>query len=302
MANMTVSEPFPVFKVRDNYLLYDVDTVTYVRRKHHMCGILIGNIPQAAQQNVYSGLPLVLMPEEARLLVETGHAYLVDDVVAHSSGLGDIKEQDRVAYIKKLQDEGLAISTAVQQEKETSRQKALNRVPKTSTSSRSSTPTVSNLTDLSTPRDELLFDSAPQSSPTPSSQSSRPVEPLLITPTTSYPPLLAQQSESPLPLPAVPSAYPLFKLLHSKGYFLSPGLRFGCQYLAYPGDPLRFHSHFLATGMGWDDEINLLDIVGGGRLGTGVKKGYLIGGEGDADDETPGEVNVRTFSFEWAVM
>jgi tRNA-splicing endonuclease subunit Sen34 len=302
MADMTVSEPFPIFQVHDNYLIYDVDTVTYVRRKHHMCGVLIGNIPQAAQQNVYSGLPQVLMPEEARLLVETGHAYVVDDVSAHSNGLRDTKGQDRVDYVKKLEDEGLAISKAVQQEREASRKKALNRGPKTNAGSRSNTPTVSTRIENLSPRDDLLFDSPPQTTPTPSSQSPRPIEPLLITPTTSYPPLLAHRPESPLPLPAVPSAYPLFKLLHSQGYFLSPGLRFGCQYLAYPGDPLRFHSHFLATGIGWDDEIDLLDIVGGGRLGTGVKKGYMIGGEGDTDDQKPSGENVRAFSFEWAVM
>ena len=58
-----------------------------------------------------------------------------------------------------------------------------------------------------------------------------------------------------------------------------PGLRFGCHYSVYPGDPLRYHSHFLTTGLGWDEEFDLLDIVGGGRLGTGVKKAYLIGGE-----------------------
>ena len=59
-----------------------------------------------------------------------------------------------------------------------------------------------------------------------------------------------------------------------------------------------------------------MEIVGGGRLGTGVKKAFLIGGpkpEGeqglkdDDDDEEEEEENgsndsVRTFSIEWAVM
>ena len=82
---------------------------------------------------------------------------------------------------------------------------------------------------------------------------------------------------------------------------MGPGLRFGCQYVAYPGDPLRYHSHFLVTGHEWDEEIDLLDIVGGGRLGTGVKKGYMIGGapKGEQVDD---EGQVRVFSFEWAAM
>ena len=81
---------------------------------------------------------------------------------------------------------------------------------------------------------------------------------------------------------------------------MGPGLRFGCQYVAYPGDPLRYHSHFLVTGHGWDDEIELLDIVGGGRLGTGVKKGYMIGGASPKDKDA--NETVRAFSFEWAAM
>ena len=85
----------------------------------------------------------------------------------------------------------------------------------------------------------------------------------------------------------------------------------------YPGDPLRFHSHFLANGLGWDEEIGLLDLVGGGRLGTGVKKGWLVGGRveveggggdgveggdhgGDADGAREGKV--RTFCIEWGGM
>ena len=91
-----------------------------------------------------------------------------------------------------------------------------------------------------------------------------------------------------------------------------PGLRFGCHYNVYPGDPLRYHSHFAATGMGWEQEFDLLDVVGGGRLGTGTKKAYMIGGENpDANGHVEGLVPergleytkpVRAFSLEWAAL
>jgi tRNA-splicing endonuclease subunit Sen34 len=99
--------------------------------------------------------------------------------------------------------------------------------------------------------------------------------------------------------------------MHSKGYFSTPGLRFGCQYTIYPGDPLRFHSHFLATGLDWNEEFDLLDLVGGGRLGTGVKKSYLFGGEDPSVKEAERNSeqgkqefveSVRAFSLEWAGM
>lgn len=88
---------------------------------------------------------------------------------------------------------------------------------------------------------------------------------------------------------------------------MSPGLRFGCQYCVYPGDPLRFHSHFLAVGKGWDEEFDLMQLVGGGRLGTGVKKGFLVGGKEkrfrEVDEGEGGsEKGVRAFSIEWSGM
>lgn len=89
--------------------------------------------------------------------------------------------------------------------------------------------------------------------------------------------------------------------------------------MAYPGDPLRFHSHFLAVGRHWEEEWELGELVSGGRLGTGVKKGFLIGGEVTTDGEkhhrdqdsedkiTALEVDddkkgVRAFCVEWGGM
>lgn len=143
----------------------------------------------------------------------------------------------------------------------------------------------------------------PFPTPPPSPPSRATPEPTTITNRTTLP-------------PATPS-YPLFAHLHSLSYYMSPGLRFGCQYCVYPGDPLRFHSHFLAVGAGWDEEIDLLTLVGGGRLGTGVKKGFLLGGvqgvgktqegEGGKDEDgveggaRDGE-GVRCFCVEWGGM
>ena len=145
-------------------------------------------------------------------------------------------------------------------------------------------------------------------------------EPYPVTPTTSYPPLSRPKNHqsaqgaapyAPASLPhalSVLQSYPLYTHLNTQSYFLTPGLRFGCSYLAYPGDPLRFHSHFLVVGRGWDEEVELGTIIGAGRLGTGVKKGVLWGGvvkkndhlhDGD-EDETKGDV--RTFCVEWGGM
>jgi tRNA-splicing endonuclease subunit Sen34 len=121
---------------------------------------------------------------------------------------------------------------------------------------------------------------------------------IAITPTTSddliWKPICEALSS------AGPKPNSLLRHLQGSGYYMMPGLRFGASFSVYPGDPLRFHAHFLANHCGWDEDIPMLDIVGSARLGTSVKKGFLIGGE--APETTSGRKQVRAFTLEWAGM
>ena len=212
----------------------------------------------------------------------------------------------------------------------------------------STTTTSSDLFAPSTlPPPRTSSRSRPRSrSRSPSHSPNKLVPTYTITPTTTFPPPPAPPpSPSSLPLylpshplnPNLPSPTPpspqtsLHNHLHTPGYTLTPGLRFGAQFSVYPGDPLRFHSHFLANAYEWDEEFDLIDLIAGGRLGTGVKKGWMIGGvepgregegkgqrekktegggkeeeegkgeEGDGEREGEGE-RVRTFCVEWGGM
>lgn len=325
------SLPFPVFKISstvERFLLYDINTITWLRKTHNILGVLIGTLPQFPQQNVFLGLPLELLPEEARLLVETELAYIVDDLRWHSMGMQSMTAAQKEAFVADLDREGKEAAKAADIKREASRRKTMKQVSdgnqpsKAISSDRGDGPAAEREND-----EDALFDQTPtpDSAPITSLASSRPSDyeeaAWAVTPATSYPPLQTPPMVPAAPLPTVkPSAYALFKHLHSLSYFLSPGLRFGCQFSVYPGDPLRFHSHFLAMGTDWDEEIDLLDLVGGGRLGTGVKKGWLIGGvheeesgrlarrrenqpdAGQPKFVDPGNCNVRTFCIEWGGM
>ncbi|KAL2003407.1 hypothetical protein VTN02DRAFT_3917 [Thermoascus thermophilus] len=304
------SLPIPISFVSGRYLLFSVDAVTYLRREHHVCGVLVGTLPQIPQQNVFLGLPLELMPEEARLLVEKGVACIVDEARAHKDGMKALMEEEKRRYLQDLKNEGLRASRIQAGRKEQQREEALKKLEQKKAAKAKASETQTATEDAAAATEDADSDLfAPDSLPG-SALASAPTPvlaetPMGITPATSYPPLPAQPStELLMPLPDVPASYPLFAHLHSEGYFLSPGLRFGCQYLAYPGDPLRFHSHFLVVAAEWDQEIDLMDIVIGGRLGTGVKKGFLLGGaEKKAQvSEAEGNDSVRTFSIEWAGM
>lgn len=514
-APKEVSEPFPISCIAGRHLLFDVDVISHVRRNHNICGVLVGTIPNLSQQNVFLGVPLELMPEEARVLVEGGHAYIVDDVETHRQGFQNMSRADRLKFLAEMDRQGteaakeslaaqelkkdvalkkkglrteapsFADSTATVESTKTASSVAdstasdatvhvelpspassglgfimkgsgfLDQRPVVNTSSAPSvatTPSVpsvssespssvasefgsfvdlgsimkgssfmnsvpvpvksavtaapasiapsistqtsdltSSLSDLGSimkgssflepdsikiqrveveeattllvkedvaepeevaleenhleeamqkefevvtaedpaevdlhevvppmvdttptpaedpqevepaaaPTSNSLFDAEPAAPAPAQTTKSAFSQRQYITPTTSTPPLPTPPKDPSRPLPVVPKSYPLFRFLHSRGYFFMPGLRFGCNYSVYPGDPLRYHSHFLATGLGWDEKFDLLDIVGGGRLGTGTKKAYMVGGE---DPMAPKQENVRAFSVEWASM
>jgi tRNA-splicing endonuclease subunit Sen34 len=313
--------PFPAFRISskiDRYLLYDIDTITWLRKTHHILGVLIGTLPQIPQQNVFLGLPLELMPEEARLLCEKNIAYVVEDLELHNDGLRNMSFNEKEVFRRDLERKGREAARVSQRKKVDSMERAMRRLHMGTNDEKrvAISPEDEDLVNTDHHDSEIIFGSPASRGDTASIADSEITTTDLwkITPTTSYPPLPIPPNLNSTPPDVNLSSYHLFKHLHDKGYYMSPGLRFGCQFLVYPGDPLRFHSHFLAVGMDWDEEINLLDIVVGGRLGTGVKKSWLIGGpvnmikKGDAtsakkniESESSGH-EVRTFCIEWGGM
>lgn len=312
------------------YLLFDIDDVMYLRRNHNICSVFVGTIPQNPQQNVFMGLPLELMPEEAQVLVEKGVAYVADDGIFHPAQLAALDAPSRRAYVQSLKSQGKKMQMAVIESQNRNMNKVAAKSKNKKKQKQMNAPEVAStdsVLDGDTKSDEgtSLFDSAP--TPRTPNKISGEVEGYILTPTTSSSLLpCSQRSEQDGPVTIdVPSSYPLFAHLHDKGYYMMPGLRFGCDYNVYPGDPLRFHSHFAGVHFGWDEEITMMDLVGGGRLATSVKKGYLFGGaiaeregiggyidqtaaSGEKEKEQPmlGEKwispPVRTFCLEWAGM
>jgi tRNA-splicing endonuclease subunit Sen34 len=374
-----VQEPFTISLIGGRYLLFDVDVIAHCRRAHNICGLLVGTIPNISQQNVFLGIPLELMPEEARVLVDKGAAYVVDDAQAHQKSFAEMSREERMEWMAEMDRRGEEVTKEQTELAERRKDRALKekglrkevleregsvtkstgadgtlqgddyslassglgfimkgssfveiptlaeKIHKDDSSVASSDAGSSGLgfimkgssfsdpwVQVKAPKidslaaESLLFEPAPATpSPEPSAKSGTSkgvtAQKHFVTPTTSYPPLPTPVKNPSILPPKVPDSYPLFRYLHSKGYYHMPGLRFGCHYNVYPGDPLRYHSHFAATGLGWDQKFDLLDVVGGGRLGTGTKKAYMIGGE---DPEVDGEETepVRAFSVEWAAL
>lgn len=86
-------------------------------------------------------------------------------------------------------------------------------------------------------------------------------------------------------------SYDAFAQVKESGYTLLPGLRFGGDFVAYPGDPLRFHSHLVVRALKSGQGVKPLDLVTGGRLATAVKKAWVLSGKVRGEQ--------RAFSVEW---
>ncbi|KAI0003156.1 PAXNEB protein-domain-containing protein [Xylariaceae sp. FL0662B] len=341
MAASTGPPPLRISKVAGRYLLFDIDDIMYLRRNHNICSVFVGTIPQSPQQNIFMGLPIELLPEEAQVLVDKKIGYVVDDAVFHLARLSALDEPARRGYLQSIKSEGKkAQMEAIEYQQRTKPKKRPAKAkPKDLEALSESTP------EKNTEEETIisLFDSPSTTTPSekpvpnpPKAEAAAELPGFAITPTTSSL-LLSTPPPPPPPEPDVPSAaaessvdvpssYALYAHLQDRGYFMMPGLRFGCDYNVYPGDPLRFHSHFQATSYGWDEEISILDLTASGRLGTTVKKGYLIGGAvggAGAEDGTGrrrggetaavgdgGEIAgtpsppppVRAFCIEWAAM
>jgi len=300
--------------------------VSHVRATHRMCGCLTGTLPQIPQQNVFLGLPLELMTEEAALLVENGAAYVVDDVAAHKLGRERLTAEGKEVFLRQMAEERARETESRQRESREKKAKFAEDRKKAKGEGKKTPPKEEEEEDMLFGAEGKQEEPAPKTwvaanapwshDDNPHASSAHSVA--APSPTDRKPPIptsvLAHYSintassavyhnstpSNLVPRPD-PCSYPLYKYLHSLGYFLSPGLRFGCQFMAYPGDPLRFHSHFIARGLGWDEEVDMIDIVGGGRLGTGVKKAWMFGG-GKEREDGDGEVQLRdtrVFCVEW---
>ena len=313
MSDTAPPLPFPIFRVSqriERYLLYDINIITWLRKAHNILGVLTGTLPQIPSQNVFLSLPLELQPEEARVLVEKGLACVVDDLSWHKQNFASATIAQRDQLRVSLRREGVQIAKDVEKQKQARSQRARQKVL-----AQSEDNTENSRTRIPESIDQSIFDS-PNSSSTisPSEPSGSDLQPWVKTPTNTLPVPNRNSLAMLYSLPAVnPSSYALFKHLHKRGYFMTPGLRFGCQFSVYPGDPLRYHSHFLAISAGWDEEIDLLHLVGGGRLGTGVKKSWMIAGIEEKNNIDEGEgskdkqridttQSFRTFCIEWGGM
>lgn len=318
----------PISVHGDRAYVFDSTDVLHLRIAHRILGMLTGSLPLLPQQNAYLGLPLQLMPEEVKLLLDRGVAQLIDDQAAHRDGImskdeWDQWQQERQRRIdeerldnwkrqedhKKRFEEALkkgtqgkskakgkaaAAATVTSVDAEKARQVEEKRQARAEEKKRrqqhqeaegyeveqeAETSATQQAQDTSTEAPETSEVAAP---PDLSNYSYTHLTADAATGLPWYDPSTSSNEALSTPFsPSTPLSQTrqhLFHHLNNKGYYLSCGLRFGGDFVLYPGDPFRYHSHFTMTVV--EDEesrISCGKLIADGRLGTAVKKVHLIG-------------------------
>ncbi|KAJ2741027.1 tRNA-splicing endonuclease subunit [Coemansia sp. BCRC 34301] len=70
--------------------------------------------------------------------------------------------------------------------------------------------------------------------------------------------------------------FSMYRDLHARGFYITRGIKFGADYLLYPGEPMRYHSHYVVSLVEHDQALTPRELVALGRLGTSVKKTRLL--------------------------
>ena len=82
--------------------------------------------------------------------------------------------------------------------------------------------------------------------------------------------------------------------LRARGYCVTPGTRFGGDFLVYPGDPSTYHAYYVVRVHGNTDVVNVPAMVAFGRVVSSVKKVAVLA-RVDMDNSS-----VSYTSFQWA--
>lgn len=234
-------------------------------REAGLTGTFTGTLPLIPQQNVFLGLPLQLLDEEVIYLVRRGLAVVVSEQESYTTaGQDEIADWNAAWEIDRREQQAQAWQD-----------KMLLKARYTKTSqdltAAASQPTEEQLATL-----PWHYTIPSSSAVVRSSDTGRDHKLTWYTPRV-YTKLSKLQQVYAYPTNAAEvGSVALFEHLKSQGMWCMSGLRFGGHFSVYPGDPLRYHSHYTAQLVLPSDHISMAHLIANGRLGTAVKKTHLI--------------------------
>ncbi|KAK2582749.1 hypothetical protein KPH14_005016 [Odynerus spinipes] len=286
--------------LKNNVFIWNANDWLTLRRDHRIIGELVGCLPKHPRQEVLSGLPLLLLPEEVSLLLEKGIARVVKYPYLQQPPSKSLKEtfekyrntlfieQEKCLRKEKEKQVTTMMDKIVEGKRrkmlglETSKKKMRKPLDKEAEEALKNIEV--NTTDL--------FNE--QMSKLPKLEKSD----ALVQTHTAYP--WSRKDDFEIINWKYPNTqqeqfrYKTFRNLWERGYYITSGEKFGGDFLAYPGDPIMFHSQFIVQCKNKKEEIPITELIGCCRVGSHVRK-TLVFATLSEDNES-----VTYHSFQWA--
>ncbi|XP_002123488.2 tRNA-splicing endonuclease subunit Sen34-like [Ciona intestinalis] len=267
-------------------LIWDQSVVSFIRKKHRMVGSNVGCLTTKPRQNAQFGLPLQLTNIEAKYLLEHCNACLLDSSVLPASidlekeaenSNKKLQEQYEIQTILKQNlklDEiknmkGMIKNGKISKQKQRKmiiKEKGLNK--------QDGTITETNSVEVF---DEKQFKQFAESELKKVERYGQEQTWIKMEHKSKFSSLMQQIDQTKIKLTEEESKlYQIFCDMHNQGYFLTDGVKFGGNFLVYPGDPGLYHSTYILLHIPYEQEISSTEFATFGRLASSVKKTLLL--------------------------
>lgn len=284
---------------RNDIFVWNADDWLKLRRNHRVLGELVGSLPKPTRQDVFSGLPLLLLPEEVTLLLEKNIARLVRcaslEKLPNESLSKRFKEYRETLFLEQAEclkeSRKRQITSVMDKIVEGKKRKILGlHTSKKNMRKSLDKKTQESLDSIEIDTQELLKEELAKL-PT-LTQSEMLVQTCTVYPWSSSDELETLEWEYPF-TPHQQLRYKVYKDLWEKGYYISSGEKFSGDFLVYPGDPIIFHSQFIVQCKRKDEEMTVAELVAQCRISCHVRKILVFAVYCEKEDK------VKYQSFQW---
>ncbi|XP_074597953.1 tRNA splicing endonuclease subunit 34 [Brevipalpus obovatus] len=273
-------------------LVWDAADALNLRKDHRILGQLIGPFPGSSSQVNENGLPLSLMKEEARLLIDKNMADLVEfDSTVQSDSVEIFRQHTQKVKIE-------AQEAARQKRAQELETRIKDIVVKRSKRLEGRESEMESIDENSLIKEKLDIFEASNKNVFPVqifTKSPWNHDGAIINNSWLYPSNKRERIK-----------YNTFKDLYGKGYYIMSGLRFGCDYLVYESDPLVMHARYMVLCKDPRDDLTALQLISLSRTSVQVNKQLMIAitsDEIDQDatcmDQAQQESSCVYLSFQW---
>ncbi|XP_028039001.1 tRNA-splicing endonuclease subunit Sen34 isoform X1 [Bombyx mandarina] len=256
----------PIYVEKGIGYLWNSEHWYILRTQHRICSAFVGSVPSFPRQNDFLGLPIALSSEETALLVEKRICELHEMPAEFCKYEPTEKDKELMEeFLKKVLEQQ---ASALKKRKIEQLSQKIDII----VAGKKKNLINKGMSDANIDKDAMLEEEIKRI------QDLDPDHTLVQLPQEMY----RNIETSPVGLDVLrPNIlegdgaikYSIFKDLWEKGYYVTSGSKFGCDYLIYPGDPVQFHaSHMVRCVCNQENVFHPKSLVAFGRLSVAVNK------------------------------